>query len=123
MVPSNGHFDTTRANIEHSGAEARDLPCCDPLGSAKGGEASSATIALPSGPPVARSHSHSAAPRSAPFKGNMDVPALEALIKAGGPEQIPLVMVTVTNNSGGGQPVSLENLRAVRKVCDKYKLP
>jgi tryptophanase len=95
LVPSNGHFDTTRANIEHSGAEARDVP----LPIAK--------------EPAAR----------APFKGNMDIAALEGLIKAAGPEQIPLVMVTVTNNSGGGQPVSLENLRAVRKVCDKYNLP
>jgi tryptophanase len=95
LVPSNGHFDTTRANIEHSGAEAKDLP----LAIAK--------------EPAAK----------APFKGNMDVMALETFIKAAGPEQVPLVMVTVTNNSGGGQPVSLENLRAVRKICDKYSLP
>lgn len=95
IVPSNGHFDTTRANIEHSGAEARSLP----LEIAK--------------EPSAR----------APFKGNMDVAALETLIKAAGPEQIPLVMITVTNNSGGGQPVSLENMRAVRKVCDRHNLP
>jgi tryptophanase len=95
MIPSNGHFDTTRANIEHSGAEARDLPL-----------------------PIAKEPG-----TRAPFKGNMDTAALEAFIKAAGPEQVPLVMVTVTNNSGGGQPVSLENLRAVRKICDKYKLP
>jgi tryptophanase len=95
IVPSNGHFDTTRANIEHSGSVARDLPLA-----------------------IAKE------PRTrAAFKGNMDVAALEAFIRAAGPEQIPLVMVTVTNNSGGGQPVSLENLRAVRRLCDKHKLP
>jgi tryptophanase len=115
-VPSNGHFDTTRANIEHSGAEARDLPCCVPLQSTGGPESGGAseesprTPARPPGPAL-------------PFKGNMDVKALDELIRATGPEQIPLVMVTVTNNSGGGQPVSLENLRAVRKVCDRYGLP
>src|SRR5205085_10160335 len=95
MIPSNGHFDTTRANIEHSGAEARDFPLA-----------------------IAREPS-----AKAPFKGNMDTVALEAFVKAAGPEQVPLVMVTVTNNSGGGQPVSLENLRAVRRICDKYRLP
>src|SRR5262245_55238294 len=71
VVPSNGHFDTTRANIEHSGAQAQDLPL-----------------------PIARRPS-----ARAPFKGNMDIRALEAAIKAVGPEQIPLVMITVTNNS------------------------
>ncbi|MGH2455278.1 MAG: tryptophanase, partial [Candidatus Limnocylindria bacterium] len=58
-----------------------------------------------------------------PFKGNMDTDALDACIRDRGVESIPLVMVTVTNNSGGGQPVSLENLRAVRAVCDRYGLP
>lgn len=110
IVPSNGHFDTTRANIEHSGAEARDLPCCVPLQSGREGDSASG-------------ESRSTLPPTPPFKGNMDARALEDLIKAAGPEQIPLVMVTVTNNSGGGQPVSLENLRAVRKVCDRYGLP
>src|SRR5207302_7395900 len=58
-----------------------------------------------------------------PFKGNMDVASLEALIERHGRERIPVVFVTITNNSGGGQPVSLENLRAVRAVCDRNRLP
>ena len=95
VVPNNTHFDTTRANVEYAGGEARDL------GVAEGRVPSSRH----------------------PFKGNMDVAALEALIEEIGPERIPLVMVTVTNNSGGGQPVSLENLRQVRAVCDRHDLP
>ncbi len=95
VVPNNTHFDTTLANIEHSGAKAVNLPI------AEGRD-----------------------PRSRhPFKGNMDVAALEKLIDEVGPERIPVVMITVTNNSGGGQPVSLENIRAVRAVCDRHKLP
>ncbi len=95
VVPNNAHFDTTRANIEHSGAEAVDLP-------------------------IAQARN----PRDRhPFKGNLDIPALEALIQRTGPERIPVVMCTVTSNSFGGQPVSLENLRAIRKVCDRFKLP
>jgi tyrosine phenol-lyase len=95
VVPSNAHFDTTRANIEHSGAEAVDLP----IGAASN-------------------------PRERhPFKGNMDVDALESLIRRVGRERIPLVMMTLTNNSCAGQPVSLENLRAVRAVCDRHHLP
>ncbi len=95
VVPNNAHFDTTRANVEHSGARAVNLP-------------------IPEAAVAADRH---------PFKGNMDVAALEALIREVGPGSIPLVMVTITNNSGGGQPVSLENLRAVRRVCDAHGLP
>ena len=95
VVPSNTHFDTTRANVEFTGAEAVDLVI------AEGREP--ATI-------------H-------PFKGNMDVEALDALIGERGRQDVPVVFVTVTNNSGGGQPVSLANLHAVREVCDRYDLP
>jgi len=95
VVPNNAHFDTTRANIEHSGARAVDLPIAE---------------ALEPG------NLH-------PFKGNMNIAALERLIAEVGVARIPLVMVTITNNSGGGQPVSMENLRAVRAVCDRHGLP
>jgi tryptophanase len=94
VVPNNTHFDTTRANVEFTGAEAVDL-------------------VIPEGLEPATEH---------PFKGNMDLGALEALLdeRAG---DVPVVFVTVTNNSGGGQPVSLENLRGVRKLCDRFGLP
>lgn len=95
IVPSNTHFDTTRANVEAVGAVALDLPCVE-------------------GQETQASH---------PFKGNMDVDALEALFEREGAEQIPLVMLTVTNNSGGGQPVSLANIRAVAAICRHYGRP
>lgn len=95
VVPNNTHFDTTRANIEYCGAEARDL-------------------VIPEGRVPSARH---------PFKGNMDVEALDATIREVGRERVPLVMVTVTNNSGGGQPVSLANLQAVRAVCERYGIP
>ncbi|MDH4346606.1 MAG: tryptophanase [Thermoleophilia bacterium] len=95
VVPNNTHFDTTRANVEYTGAEAVDLVIADGLD-------------------PAADH---------PFKGNMDVAALDALIEARGADAVPAVFVTVTNNTGGGQPVSLENLRAVRSVCDRHRVP
>jgi tryptophanase len=95
VVPNNTHFDTTRANIEYLGAEAVDLP-------------------IPEFYQPAVNH---------PFKGNMDTEALEHFIKRVGAERIPLVMLTVTNNSGGGQPVSMGNIRAVKAICSRYGLP
>ena len=95
VIPSNTHFDTTRANIEYSKAEAVDLVI------AEGRDPSSLH----------------------PFKGNMDLVALEEFIIKTGVENIPVVMMTITNNSGGGQPVSLENLKAVSAMCKKYNLP
>lgn len=95
VVPNNTHFDTTRANVEYVGAEAADLPM-----------------------PEARQPG-----TILPFKGNMNVEALEALIARVGRERIPLVMLTVTNNSGGGQPVSMANARAVSNVCRKHGIP
>ena len=95
VVPNNTHFDTTRANIEFVGAEALDLPCVE-------------------GKQPSARH---------PFKGNMDVSALEELIQRVGRERVPLVMLTITNNSGGGQPVSMENIRHVNAVCRKHRIP
>jgi len=95
VVPSNTHFDTTRANIEFSGAKAVDLPVP---------EAADTQVRLD-------------------FKGNMDVDALRRLIAAEGTAKVPLVMLTVTNNSGGGQPVSLANIAAVKSVCAEHGIP
>jgi tryptophanase len=95
VVPNNTHFDTTRANIEFTGARAVDLPIP---------EAADTQALLD-------------------FKGNMDVDALERLIEAEGPARIPIVMLTVTNNSGGGQPVSMANIRDVKRVASRYGIP
>ncbi len=94
-VPNNTHFDTTRANVEFTGAEAVDL-------------------VIPEGRLPSADH---------PFKGNMDVAALDAFVSRRGAANVPVVFVTITNNSGGGQPVSLENLRGVRAVCDRHGVP
>ncbi|HET55581.1 MAG TPA: tryptophanase [Ignavibacteria bacterium] len=94
-IPNNTHFDTTRANIEFSGADAVDLLC------------------------EVGKHPD----QRADFKGDMDVEKLESFIKETGVENIPLVMLTVTNNSGGGQPVSMQNVKDVSTVCKKYNIP
>ena len=95
QIPNNTHFDTTRANIEFTGAKAVDL-------------------VIEEGKNPQFIH---------PFKGNMDISALRSFIDETGPENIPCVMLTLTNNSGGGQPVSMQNIRDIRKVCDEFKLP
>ena len=95
IVPNNTHFDTTRANVEFVGAEAVDL-------------------VIPEGRQPGLVH---------PFKGNMDVQALDDLIQKAGRQRVPLVMLTVTNNSGGGQPVSMENVRQVSAVCRRHDIP
>jgi tryptophanase len=94
-VPNNSHFDTTRANIEAQGAEAADL-------------------VIPEAMQPALDH---------PFKGNMDTGRLDALMTEKGAGAIPLCMITITNNSGGGQPVSMANLRATREVCQRHGIP
>lgn len=95
FIPNNTHFDTTRANIEFTGAVGVDL-------------------VIEEGKNPALVH---------PFKGNMDLVKLENFIKEKGVENIPMVMITITNNSGGGQPVSLENIRATKAICVKYNIP
>jgi len=94
IVPNNTHFDTTRANVEASGAEARDL-------------------VISEGHDAATIH---------PFKGNMDLDALDALL-AERANDVPVVFLTITNNSGGGQPVSLANVRGVSEICRRYGVP
>lgn len=93
-IPNNTHFDTTRANAEDSGAEALDLPCLESLDTQS----------------------------DYPFKGNMDLTALRACLERRR-GHVPLVLVTVTNNAGGGQPVSLANLRGVRALCEEFGVP
>jgi tyrosine phenol-lyase len=95
IVPNNAHFDTTRANIEYRGAEAKDLPI-----------------------PQARIPS-----AQHPFKGNIDVEALSDLIESVGAERIPLAMITITNNSGGGQPVSMANIRQTKELLARHGIP
>jgi tryptophanase len=95
IVPNNTHFDTTRANIEFCGGKAVDLPCAE-------------AADLES---------------DAPFKGNMDTAALEQLVAEHGRDKIPLIMVTITNNSGGGQPVSMANIREISRIAREAGIP
>ena len=94
IVPNNTHFDTTRANVENRGAVALDIP-------------------IPEGKQPSLIH---------PFKGNIDLKALEKVI-VDNPGKVPLAMITVTNNSGGGQPVSMANIRAASEICKQHGIP
>jgi tryptophanase len=93
--PNNTHFDTTRANIEFTGAEAVDF------------------LNETGKHPEIRGD----------FKGDMDIEKLKEFIELKGRENIPLCMITITNNSGGGQPVSMQNIREVKELCSKYNIP
>jgi tryptophanase len=95
VIPNNSHFDTTRANIEFVGGIAQNLLCAEGIDTSD----------------------------SSPFKGNMDLEKLEECIKTNGKENIPFGMITVTNNTGGGQPVSMENIKAVKTILSKYDIP
>jgi tryptophanase len=95
IVPANSHFDTTRANVEYTGAQALDL-------------------LIPEGRDPQTEH---------PFKGNIDLAALDSCLRAHGPARVPLVLLTVTNNAGGGQPVSLENIRGTREITRRHGVP
>ncbi len=95
VVPNNTHFDTTRAHVEHNKAEARDM-------------------VIPEGRDPRNEY---------PFKGNMDTDQLIRTIEIEGPERIPVIMLTVTNNSGGGQPVSMQNIRAVSEIARDHNIP
>lgn len=95
VIPNNSHFDTTRANIEFVGAHAIDLLCKEGFDTAL----------------------------EAPFKGNMDIEKLEMVIAEYGAKRIPFCMITVTNNTGGGQPVAMANIRAVKGVLQKHNIP
>ncbi|MBN8459114.1 MAG: tryptophanase [Verrucomicrobia bacterium] len=95
VVLNNTHFDTTRAHVEHTGAEARDL-------------------LIPEGRDPKSPH---------PFKGNMDLVALESAIREIGAHRVPAILITVTNNSGGGQPVSMANIRGVSTIARKHGIP
>lgn len=92
IVPNNSHFDTTRANIEFVGAEALDFVCREGLDPAL----------------------------DAPFKGNMDLEKLSRCLETNGVEKIPFCMITVTNNTGGGQPVAMQNIREVKNILRRY---
>ena len=95
VIPNNSHFDTTRANIEFMGAIAENLLCADGLDTEK----------------------------VSPFKGNMDLEKLQQCLAEHGKEKIPFCMITVTNNTGGGQPVSMKNIRGIKRILSRYNIP
>ena len=95
IIPNNSHFDTTRANIEFVGGIAANYLCKEGMNTSN----------------------------TTPFKGNMDLEKLEECIQENGKENIPFAMITVTNNTGGGQPVSMANIKAVKRILNKYNIP